>query len=441
MLTLVAVVASLTWSSFASAQPFDVNEAGWEGCKALVELARNELGEERVVATGKLDWHALQPTDGLLVLHPEVVLDGDELAAFLREGGRAAVLDDFGVGDKILQRYQIKRVPPPALPLYTLRNNPNLALAEPVSDTVAGRRIGVHPVVADVRQLVTNHPSGLMHPDLSTVLKIRASDESDVALALAGQVGKGRLFAMGDPSTVINQMLRYPGNRAFATGLVRYLVELDDEQLGRRHGKLYIVSNRFDEVGLFGAETSDLREMRERMRALRSELEKISHDGLPREWAMALAILGAAGLLLWTFQVASRPYRHPQPRFARAMPLLAQGGVAGRAAVLVAESTHRGLIALEQKDALEEELSLLLGMERRSTLAMLIEEIQKQSLLDASKMSGLKQLVAELAKIEAAVAAGTPIRVSQRQLLRAEEIAREVCVQIGERLRSPRGVA
>ena len=42
---------------------------------------------------------------------------------------------------------------------------------------------------------------------------------------MTGIIAKsGRLFAMGDPSVVINEMLRYPGNRAFASGLLKYLV-------------------------------------------------------------------------------------------------------------------------------------------------------------------------------------------------------------------------
>ena len=52
------------------------------------------------------------------------------------------------------------------------------------------------------------------------MLRIPANGEADVILAVAGQVGKGRLFAMGDPSATMNQMLRYPGNRAFVAGLV-----------------------------------------------------------------------------------------------------------------------------------------------------------------------------------------------------------------------------
>ena len=280
----------------ASAQSFDLQETGWEGTRGLVDLARQELGDARVVATGTLDWQTLTPLDGLLVLHPDGSLDGEELAAFLRAGGRAGVLDDFGTGDRVLARYQIRRVPAPRAPLYSLRSNPNLALAEPVSETVAGRRGGVHPVVAEVTRLVTNHPTGLVHPDLSTVLRIRASGESDVALAVAGQVGKGRLFAMGDPSSVMNLMLRYPGNRAFARGLVRYLV--DDDTWGARQGRLVIVANRFTEKGAFGAESATSRELAEWARNLRGEVQRIGGEGLPRHVAMVLAVAATAMLLL-----------------------------------------------------------------------------------------------------------------------------------------------
>jgi hypothetical protein len=376
-----------------------------------------------VVANGKIDWSALGPADGLLLLHPEVVPDGDDVAAFLRVGGRVAVLDDHGVGDRVLQRYQIRRVGAPSAPLYALRNNPQLALAEPVSETLAGRKGGVHPVVAEVSRLVTNHPTGLLHPDLSMVLKIRASGEPDVALAVAGQVGKGRLFAMGDPSAVINQMLRYPGNRAFAQGLVRYLV--DDDAWGARQGKLYVVHGRFAEVGAFGG-PSALRDARERLRGLRAELAKASASGLPREVTYALAVAAAAALVAWAMRVAARPYQHPQPRFSRARSLLAQGGMAGRAAVLSAESTHRGLVLLEQKDALEEEISLLLGMEKSAGAAAIVDALRRGSYVDEALLGRLERVMTDMATVEAAVGAGAPVRVSAEHLQQADEVAERV---------------
>lgn len=421
-------------SGAAFAQSFALREAGWEGAKGLVDLARQELGETRVLATNRIDWASLTPADGLLILHPENAPDGEELAAFLRAGGRGAVVDDFGVGDRVLTRYQIKRISAPKKPLFALRGNPALALAEPVNEVVAGRRGGVHPVVAEVDRLVTNHPTGLIHPDLSTVLKIRAAGEADCALAVAGQVGKGRLFAMGDPSALINLMLRYRGNRAFAVGLVRYLV--DDDSWGARQGKLIIVSNRFDESGVYGADSTATRELREWLRSARSEVQRIGAEGLPRGVAFALAVACVAGLVLWGLSVSGRVYRPPTPRFARGLPLVGQGGVAGRAAVLAAESTHRGLVLLEQKDAFVERLGGLLGLDRPPHPAVAVEELARRKLVDGVALIELKKMVAEMTRVETAVSSGQPVRVTRQTLEGAERLAETILTSIEEQLRS-----
>ncbi len=223
---VIALVAMLL-SGLARADAFDVNDTSWEGCSQLLEIARAELGAARVQAVGVLNWEDVQPEDGVLALHPLQPLDPDESTAFMKAGGRLAILDDYGMGDDTLRRFQIDRVTTPTRPVTALRNRPALAIAEPVLDVVAGRSSGPHPIVAHVQQLVTNHASGLRKrgTPLTNVLKIRAIGEPDVMLAMAGMVQQGRLFAMGDPSAVINQMLRYPGNRAFVSGLVHYLVE------------------------------------------------------------------------------------------------------------------------------------------------------------------------------------------------------------------------
>ncbi|MCC6645560.1 MAG: DUF4350 domain-containing protein [Polyangiaceae bacterium] len=411
----------------AWAQSFDAREAGWEGTKLLVELARAELGEARVVADNRLDWHALSPADAVLVIHPELVPDVDEVGAFLRAGGRMAVLDDFGAGDRLLggSPYHIKRVPAPRAPLYALRGNPNLALAEPVAEVVAGRRGGVHPVVADVTRVVTNHPTGLSHPELTTVLRIRATGEPDVALAVAGQVGKGRLFAMGDPSAVINLMLRYPGNKAFALGLVRYLVE-DDPSWGARGGRLFIVTNRFQEAGVFGASTGAERELKEWARSLRHEVQRVSGDGLPRHVALALAVLAGTGLLLWVLSSSARGYEHPLPRYVARVPLVAQGGAAGRLAVLSAPSTHRALVLLEQRDALEEQVCARLGLAPRPGAAALQDALSRDGRVPRETLDALRRLQARIARVETAVAAGAPVRVPEADLELMTRLTREL---------------
>ncbi|MCS6898211.1 MAG: DUF4350 domain-containing protein [Myxococcales bacterium] len=418
------------WSRVAIGQSFDLQDPGWEGVKGLVDLARQELGEARVVAANRIDWTSLTPADGLLILHPEGTLDSEELAAFLRAGGRGAIVDDFGVGDQVLARYQIRRVPAPRKPLFALRGNPALALAEPVHEVVAGRRGGVHPVVAEVDRLVTNHPTGLLHPDLSTVLKIRAAGETDCALAVAGQVGKGRLFAMGDPSALINLMLRYRGNRAFAVGLVRYLV--DDDSWGIRQGKLVIVSNRFSESGVYGADSTAAREVREWFRSARSEVQRISVEGLPRGVSFALAVACVTGLVLWGSLVSGRVYRPPTPRFARGLPLVGQGGVAGRAAVLAAEGTHRGLVLLEQKDAFIERLGALLGMDRPPHLSVAVEELARRQWIDGAALLELKKMVVEMTRVEIAVSSGQPVRVTRQTLERVERIVEMVLKSVEE---------
>src|SRR5262245_11423304 len=77
----------------ARAGAFDLNDASWEGCAELLDLARNELGEERVVVLSTLDWEKVAGTDGILILHPERPVDAEEAAAFMKAGGRLAVLD------------------------------------------------------------------------------------------------------------------------------------------------------------------------------------------------------------------------------------------------------------------------------------------------------------------------------------------------------------
>src|SRR5262249_51836678 len=159
-----------------------------------------------------LDLRQLRREDGVVLVHPERVIDADELMAYMRAGGRLVLLDDYGTGDALLARFGIRRVPLPSRPAEMLRGNPALAIAEPAS---------VHPAVRHASRVVVNHGTGLAHPALSPVLVVRGESEPDVLFAVAGAVGQGRLLAVGDASVAINGMMRYPGNRALAVALVR----------------------------------------------------------------------------------------------------------------------------------------------------------------------------------------------------------------------------
>jgi hypothetical protein len=406
------------------AAAFEVNDTGWEGSSELLEIARGELGAARVQAVAVLNWDEVQPEDGVLAIHPLQPMDAEETTGFMKAGGRLAILDDYGLGEETLRRFHIERTVAPSRPVVALRNRSALAIADPVIDVVAGHSQGPHPVVAKVQQLVTNHPTGLRHPNLSPVLRIRAIGEPDAIIAVAGQVGKGRLFAMSDPSATINQMLRYPGNRAFVAGLARYLVDDDGQQ--RRQGRLFIVVNRFSEEGSFGGQTSLRKDIESQLKAIANALAEARRDGFPGWTLVVLAVLAALGIAAWVLRASAKPYKSPLPRYARAVPLVAQGGIAGRFAVIAAPSSPRSLALLELKSALYEALAVKLDLAFEPAPEGLAKIAQNAGSLDESSYSALKDVLALMQQTEASVVAGRPAPVSRAALSRAAGVVRSV---------------
>jgi hypothetical protein len=433
---ILAALAVVLGLRDARADHFEVSDANWMGCSEMLEIARSELGVARVRPVAVLDWSEVQPEDGVLAIHPLQPMDPDDTTSFMKAGGRLAVLiDEDGAGEETLSRFHIYRVPAPSRPVAALRNRAAFAIAEPVIDVVAGHLTGAHPVVQHVQQLVTNHPAGLRHPALSPVLRIRAIGEPDVILAVAGQVGKGRLFAMGDSSAIINQMLRYPGNRAFVTGLVHYLV--DDDGAMHRQGRLFIVANRFGEEGSFGGEGSTQNELQSRLKSIAAALADARRDGFPGWAHLAAAVLAALGLALWVARASARPYRSPLPRYARPVPLVAQGGVAGRFAVLSAPSSPRSLALLELKSALYEGLAQRLGFGPEPAPDALAKMALKAGSLDGSTYSALKEILGMMHQVETAVVAGRAVRVTVRDLARAAEVVHDVLGAVNEGAHKP----
>jgi len=373
--------------------PFDIVGTDWEGSAEFVQLARRELGDARIMATERIDLARLHPEDSLILLHPEKTLDLGSLARFMRAGGRVILLDDYGRADALLRHFGMDRVPTPRHPPDSVRNDPELPIAEPA---------GPHPVVTDVRRVVTNHPTGIKHPDLSPILKIRGGPgEPDVFVAVAGAVGQGRLLIVGDPSIVMNSMLRYADNRAFARALVRYAGE--DDTWGKRGGHVYIAAGDFGQDGAYGADDSIFTDLSGRLRSLDDVLTTVRHDGFP-PWALyAVAVLVGLGVVIWVGANAGRTHRPLVPRFTRPIPLTAQGGVAGRAAVLAAPQTSRALAMLELKSALEEETCGLLHLDQVPAHNVLLEQLAEARLLEPAAIAELRQLLLRMAHVETLV--------------------------------------
>jgi hypothetical protein len=418
-------VATTARRAYAGA--FDVGDAGWEGGAELFQIAKTELGSDRVKPVATLDWSALRPEDGLLVIHPVDVLDASEATEFMKLGGRVAILDDFGKGDDLLRRFKIDRVTMPGRPLAALRNNPELPIAEPWLDISRGQIGAPHPVVQNVKQLVLNHPTALVHPDLSPVLKVRCAGADDAIVAVAGQVQKGRLFAMSDPSALINSMLRYPGNRAFGAGLVRYLANDGD----RGAGRLFVATNEFKQQGSVGGDRTLAKDVEEALRSLADNLADARQQGLP-PWMLALLSAVAVALMgLWVARSSGKPYRSPLPRYARPVPLVARGGVAGRFAMLAAPSSPRSLMLLELKSALFEAISAQYDVGPAPSADAVLRAVRRSGSVDAQLYARLEQVVLRMQRAEAAVLAGSGARVGREVVEEAHAVVTAVLAACG----------
>lgn len=429
---MVLALAVVLVAHSSEAAPFDVNDETWEGCSELLRLARQELGEDRVEVLSVLDWEELDADDGVMVVHPTHALDAEEAASFMKAGGRMAVLDDYGEGDKLLEHFKISRRALPSEPRSYLRNNPALAVATPAFDKAGGEVLGLHPTVADVKQVVLNHGTGLIHPDLTPVLEVQLVQGDPVAVAVAGQIDgpkvKGRLFAAGDPSTFINLMMRYPGNRAFASGVVHYLA--DGDATDERDGRLIIVANDFDERGSFGGVTPLRKAIDRKVEAAVEVFEELRDDGFPWWLHVLVAALTALVLCTWVFRSLVRLYASRVPRYARPLPLVAQGGAAGRAAVLASDVSPPALALLEVKHALGEVLAQHLGRPPGTSVSNLLDEAAGAGV--PSELGGrLRDIVRSMRAAEDALVAGAPPRVGRAEVLEASRAVEELFDALG----------
>jgi hypothetical protein len=392
-LAAALVLGGALTASHAAAAAFDLNDTTWEGGSELFELAKKRFGRERIELLATLDYSKLTPKDGLVILHPEVTLDYEELRAFLAAGGRLALVDDYGTGDALLARFEIYRARAPLTPVKMLRDNPSLAIAEPAAQLMAGQ--ARHPMTQDVEAVVTNHPTAVFNSKLTSVLTIAARGEPDATLALTGVVKRGRLFAMGDPSAFINSMLRYPGNRRFAEGLLSYLVEGDS--WGERGGKLYFVGNRFRQTGQFGDRGDALSRA---VQALTDTLSDMHDHGFAEPLPLLLSALLCLGAMAWAVLYAARPRPRAVPRYAAAEPAVAQGGLAGRIAVLSAPSTDPALGLSELRGAALELFGERLQLGRGPTAKLVLAELQRRGLLAEDTWRELESAFSELRLIE-----------------------------------------
>lgn len=423
----VAIASALLLQPrLSSAAAFDYNDSGWEGTSELLKLVRAKLGVGRVQLTAGIDYAKLTPRDALLVLHPIVPLHHEAMNEFMGQGGRIAVIDDYGSAGSFFEQYEIRRLNSPVQPAVTLRDNVNLAWAFPSAD--ASSEALVHPMVDGLQRVLTNHPVVLSGSRLTPVLEIRSQQGERQVLAYAGVIGRrGRLFAMGDPSVFINLMLRYPENRQFAERLVAYLVENDD--WGRRGGQLYLVSNGFSQTNsaegdLFSQRTAE--NLWLRVRALLKQ-------SLPESVQWVLGLLVAVFVGRWAWSHVIRSLRPSAPRFAAPVPLTSKPGETGRAAVLAAVTTPRALALLELDSGMQRYISAELNLDGSLDRQALFEAVAAAGLLDVLHESEVGWYSALVKKVQSALVAGHRSRVTESDLTRAHRLILDIASRINHR--------
>jgi hypothetical protein len=455
---LVAVLAWLGSSRVASAA-FEPEDSSWEGYSELLALAREELGSARVRVLSSLDYSVLSPRDALMFVHPEAEIRFHPLAAFLAAGGRAAVIDDHGEAATLLSRFHIHRANPPALPELRVRNNSNLPIALPAESDAPGSEPSDHPTLRGVDQVVTNHPTALrLEPgiELTRLLYLPARGEPDALLAVTGVIGDaracglmsgaagdvapegqcGRLLAMADPSAFINLMLRYPGNRNFARGVLKYLLE--DDSWGRRGGNLYILNGGFRQMGTYGTAEGWRESLGEQEAAILEWIREVRREGLPEPVSIALAAIAAIGVAIWAGLAGGQLYVPVPPAYARSVALDAQGGFAGRFAVLGAASGDRALILLELKRTLEASLRQRLNLEDGASTRDILESAAGGRVLKPETLRALELLLQRLSAGEVAVLNARRLSVTDRALRALHDGALDILAEMKDQENSKR---
>jgi hypothetical protein len=330
------VAAALVCGRSASGQAgdFSPESAAWNGLTELVALAREQGVDLRV--TSQVELSTLRPGDGVLLVHPTRPPPRADLSAFMVEGGRLALADDFGAGDDLLRGFGIQRAAVGEVGAGgRLRDNRNVLLARPTQ---------AHPLAQDVRTLVVNHAQVLSHAELSPIFALQDAERS--AVALAGAVGKGRLVVLGDPSALINNMLELRDNRTFARNLLRYVA---------RDGRLLLAVGDVRWVGRHPslAKTDPLA-------GVRDALARLADANLP-----PLAVQLSAAIVALVLLAATATMLPRREHFLRAVALprvAVAAGFAGRVRHFARRERDLAAPALAYKQGFERALVEALGL-------------------------------------------------------------------------------
>jgi hypothetical protein len=248
-------------------------------------------------------------------------------------------------------------------------------------------------------------------------------------LALVGQTSSGKLVAVGDPSTLMNSMLRYPGNAQLARNLASFVA--------RPAGKVYLSMGAFEETGTFAASPELANAKHES--AVPFSLDSVSGLG-PRATQILAALIGL-GVVIWIGSAAGRTYKVRMPRLTRIIPLFTQGGAAGHAAAVGARRAPREIAMIEIGNALEAELALALGLPSAPLHEELVGRLLGAGLLHRASAIALRKLLSQVTHIDTLISAGRGAglpRLRDDEVLAAARVASKVRKEVYANMRAGR---
>jgi uncharacterized protein DUF4350 len=290
----------------AEGADYALDNKDWNGLSDLVSIAEGRGLTVEVRAA--LRWSDIGPSDVLFLLYPTARVEPVHLAAFLRNGGRALIADDFGRADEALARLGILRKemrPHPGVRLH--EGNSNLPIATPVDD---------HPLARGVPQLNTNHPAAFqVSPGPDVIFSYQSGGGRDEAVVVAGALGMGKFVALSDPSVLINDMLAFDGNLAFAVNLLDFLGDT-------RPGRVLVITGEATLAGEPPEVSPESRGARVGANDLLAELgrglEELNDYLAPEAVLRLFAVLGGvAVLVVGVILLPRRRESDPDTGFAR----------------------------------------------------------------------------------------------------------------------------
>lgn len=289
-------VLLILWSAHAFAQgveDFDPLGEDWYGLRDFVSTA-SAMGMEVEVLT-TLNYRDLDTSARLVIVYPLTTLDGESLGAFVADGGRLALWDDFGESEDFLTRLEITRVVPSPGNLphnQYVDGSPAFPIFEPE---------GRHPLLDGVRRVVANHASVLSNPG-GPVIGFSAGG----ALVYDMNMGEGKALIISDASLVINQMLNVADNAAFVRNTLEYLCE------NQRPCTIQLVVGEFESEGRYSTAIFGDGGVSDGIESFNDLLQKLMEQVLIEELLFYLSILLAIGLGAYLGSVfplrPTRPY-------------------------------------------------------------------------------------------------------------------------------------